>query len=154
MEFTINDQIRELFLSCGMGFILGFYYEIFRVPRLVLRSGKKALFFQDFFFCLSAAVITFLFSLAVMDGRLRLYLFLGEAIGFAAYYFTVGRLVVRFSVTAVNFVRLFIAKAWSVISVPLCRFIDIVYSCCNKTVEIIKLTAKKATSILKNVGLQ
>lgn len=92
MEITLQEQMHQFFLSCGMGFVLGLWYELFRIPRLILNSGRRAVFFQDLLFFLTAAVLTFLFSLAVMDGRLRFYLFLGEAIGFASYYRTVGRL--------------------------------------------------------------
>ena len=66
MEITINDQMRELLLSCGMGFILGLYYECFRVPRLIMHVSKTALFIQDIVYFLSAAVLIFLFSLAIM----------------------------------------------------------------------------------------
>ena len=95
MEMTNGQQLNELFLSCGMGFLLGAYYDLFRVIRLVMRPGKRAIFFQDVFFFLSSAVVTFLFSLSVMDGELRFYLFLGLIAGFFAYYFTIGRVVVR-----------------------------------------------------------
>ena len=95
MEMTNGQQLNELFLSCGMGFLLGAYYDLFRVIRLVMKPGKRAIFFQDVFFFLSSAVVTFLFSLSVMDGELRFYLFLGLIAGFFAYYFTIGRAVVR-----------------------------------------------------------
>ena len=77
MEMTNGQQLNELFLSCGMGFLLGAYYDIFRVIRLVMRPGKRTIFFQDLFFFLSSAVVTFIFSLSVMDGQLRFYLFWG-----------------------------------------------------------------------------
>ena len=101
MEMTNGQQLNELFLSCGMGFLLGAYYDIFRVIRLVMRPGKRTIFFQDLFFFLSSAVVTFIFSLSVMDGQLRFYLFLGLLTGFFAYYFTIGRVVMRFSQAAV-----------------------------------------------------
>ena len=101
MEMTNGQQLNELFLSCGMGFLLGAYYDIFRVIRLVMRPGKRTIFFQDLFFFLSSAVVTFIFSLSVMDGQLRFYLFLGLLAGFFAYYFTIGRVVMRFSQAAV-----------------------------------------------------
>ena len=109
MEITIGEQLNQLFLSCGMGFLLGLYYDVYRVARLVIRAGKRWIFVQDLLFFLTSAVFTFLFALAVMEGRLRFYLFFGEALGFSAYYFTIGRVVMRFAgvVTAV------VVKAWN-----------------------------------------
>ena len=95
MEITNGQQLNELFLACGMGFLLGAYYDLFRVIRLVMRSGKRAIFFQDLMFFISSAIVTFLFSLSVMDGELRFYLFAGLTGGFFAYYLTIGRVVIH-----------------------------------------------------------
>lgn len=95
MEITNGQQLNELFLSCGLGFLLGAFYDIFRVMRLVMKPGAKAVFVQDMVFFLTSAIATFLFALAVMDGELRFYLFIGLIAGFCAYYFTIGRLVMR-----------------------------------------------------------
>lgn len=93
MGITNSGQLSGLFLSCGLGFLLGAYYDVFRVARLIMRSSKRVVFFQDMFFFLSSAVVTFFFALTVTGGALRFYLFLGSFIGFAAYYVTVGRVV-------------------------------------------------------------
>lgn len=118
MEITVSEQLTQLFLSCGMGFLLGAYYDVYRVIRLVMRSGKRWIFVQDLLFFLTAAVLTFLFSLAVMEGRLRFYLFLGELLGFSAYYFTIGRVVVRFAgVVTAAIVRIWTAF-WRLLFLP------------------------------------
>lgn len=95
MQFTNNEQLYELFLCGGLGFLLGVYYDVFRVARLILRPSKGIIFVQDVFFFFSSGVVTFLFSLTVTGGALRLYVFTGLLIGFAAYYFTIGRVVMR-----------------------------------------------------------
>ena len=50
MGLTNGGQLTGLFLSCGLGFLLGLYYDGFRVARLVMRSSKRVIFFQDLFF--------------------------------------------------------------------------------------------------------
>ncbi|MDD3692419.1 MAG: spore cortex biosynthesis protein YabQ [Oscillospiraceae bacterium] len=149
MEITINDQMRELLLSCGMGFILGLYYECYRVPRLVMRISKTALFIQDIVYFLSAAVLTFLFSLAIMDGRLRFYLFLGEAIGFAVYYFTVGRLVGRIAVIVVNAVKFLCIKLSKIITAPFKLLIGLIYSGFFLLLDFLKKIVHKFIIFLK-----
>lgn len=111
METSLAVQLQQCFLSCGLGFLLGLYYDVFRIARVIVPPSHRALFLQDIFFFASSAVITFLFSLAVMEGRLRLYLFLGEAAGFFAYYFTLGRVVTGLAVRAVAAVL----RAWKVL---------------------------------------
>ncbi len=118
MEITVSEQLTQLFLSCGMGFLLGAYYDVYRVIRLVMRSGKRWIFVQDILFFLTSAVLTFLFSLAVMEGRLRFYLFFGELLGFSAYYFTIGRVVMRFAGAVTSAIVRMWNAFWHVLSLP------------------------------------
>ncbi len=99
MGFHNTEQIRELFLAGGMGFLLGAYYDVFRVLRCLLKPGDLRVFWQDVLFFVTSAGAVFLFALAVTDGVLRVYLYIGLVAGFAAYRYTVGRAVVH-TVTA------------------------------------------------------
>lgn len=95
MGITNSGQLQELFLAGGLGFLLGAFYDVFRVIRLMMRPSARVIFFQDLLYFTLSSVITFLFALAVTGGELRFYLFLGLVTGFMAYYFTVGRAVMR-----------------------------------------------------------
>lgn len=95
MGITNGGQLNELFLAGGLGFLLGGFYDVFRVIRLMMKPSAKWVFVQDLLFFSVSAVITFLFALAVNGGEMRLYLFLGLIIGFVAYLCTLGRVVVR-----------------------------------------------------------
>ena len=95
MGFHNAELLRELFLSGGMGFLLGAYYDVFRVLRCLLKPGALRVFWQDIVFCVTSAGWVFLFALAVTDGILRVYLFAGLLAGFLAYRYTVGQIVVR-----------------------------------------------------------
>ncbi len=102
MGFTNFEQVRELFLSCGMGFLLGAYYDVFRILRRVLRPGAVRVFWQDLVFFITAAFMIFLFAMAVNDGVLRVHLFAGLVAGFFAYRYTVGRAVVHLVTAVIN----------------------------------------------------
>ena len=97
MTVTNVHQLQQLLLSGGFGFLLGIYYELFRLWRLWFRSSPRAIFFQDLVFFVTASAATFLFDLCLSGGMFRLYLFLGIGLGFAVYYVTVGRLVMSVS---------------------------------------------------------
>lgn len=93
MGFTNPEQLRDVFLCGGMGFLLGLYYDGFRLFRLFVRPPRWAVFLQDVCYCVTAAVVIFLFALAVTDGQLRLFLPVGLLVGFLAYRQTVGRVL-------------------------------------------------------------
>ncbi len=93
--FANGAQLNELFLSGGMGFLLGAYYDVFRVIRQLIRPGTVRVFFEDVLYFTSSALITFLFLLAVNGGVFRVYVCVALAAGFVAYRYTVGRVVVK-----------------------------------------------------------
>ncbi len=105
MGFTNVEQLRELFLCGGMGFLLGAYYDVFRLLRLLLPSPAAVVFAEDCVFFTTSAGAVFLFALAVTDGVLRIYLFVGLAAGFFAYRCTVGRTLLRLISRLVRFLR-------------------------------------------------
>jgi len=139
MGFTNAVQLRDVFLSCGMGFLLGAYYDVFRILRCILRPGAVSVFWQDMLFFLTAAPLVFLFALAVADGVVRLYLFAGLVAGFFAYRYTVGRAVVRFVTTVI---------AWlSRMGCRLCGLIRVLFGAlraiCCKLAEKVRKNLKK-----------
>ena len=94
MLFDNGGQLVRLFLSAGFGLWLGVYYDIFRLIRVLLKPGRRAVFAQDTAFFAGAAVFTFLFALWITNGEMRAYIWGGAATGFAAYRLTLGRVFV------------------------------------------------------------
>ncbi len=83
-----------LFLrSCLLGAGFGVVYDGFRILRLFLPSGEKITFIEDGLFFLILSAANFLFFLSHTYGELRLFLLIGEALGFSIYYLTAGRAV-------------------------------------------------------------
>lgn len=112
MEWSNSGQLYNLFLSCGFGFLVGAYYDVFRVIRLMLPCRRGAVFFQDVFFFVTFAAATFLFDLTLTGGQLRFYLFIGMGAGFAAYHFTLGRFVMAFARTILQAIGCFFRLIW------------------------------------------
>ncbi len=132
-------QVRELFLSCGMGFLLGAYYDVFRILRCILRPGTVRVFWQDVLFFLTAAPLVFLFALAVTDGVMRFYLLAGLVVGFFAYRYTVGLAVVRFVTAVIDVLSRVGRRLHDVIRVPY----DALCSICRNLVEKMRKNLKK-----------
>lgn len=102
MGFENSEQLRELFLSAGMGFCLGAYYDVFRIIRRWLRPSAWRVFFQDCLYAVTAALFTFLFTIALNGGELRTYVLFGLSLGFFAYRRTVGRMAVKVTETVLR----------------------------------------------------
>lgn len=151
MGFTNAEQLWEAFLSGGMGFLLGAYYDVFRIWRKILHSSAVAVFFQDCCFFATSAVALFLFSLAMTDGVVRVYVLAGAAAGFVAYRHTVGNVLLR----TVSFVlnRLHRGKVWlcRVLSIPFLWLKTLLGSACGKVWKKCRKIEKKSKEISKKV---
>ena len=86
MEVTLSSQLLSLGISALVGLALAVVYDVFRVTRILFRTGKIAMYVQDILYGIAAAFITFLLALAVNSGEIRFYIIGGELIGMAVYF--------------------------------------------------------------------
>ena len=96
-EIHSTDQTVTFMLSWALGGLLCAVYDILRGWRSSLHSGVLAVFFQDTFFGIFASVTTFLFLLARSCGEIRLYVLVGEAIGFVLFRMSFSGVLLAFS---------------------------------------------------------
>lgn len=89
------EQLRVFLYACGFGFFLGAVYTLFRFFRVLLQDGARAYTVSDFLFSLCAGILIFLFSLSVLNGKLRGYVFFGILLGFLLYLYTFGAVLGR-----------------------------------------------------------
>lgn len=80
--------------SIALGAGIGLFYDIFRVARIALPHRAVAVAAEDVLFWTAAAFLTFLFFFCTDGGRIRIFLLIGEGIGFTLWYFTLGVVVV------------------------------------------------------------
>ncbi len=92
-ELTVGRQVLQFLATCGLGFLLGLYYECFKAVRLWSPPSVCVCIVQDIFFCVSSAVITFFVLLGLADGNMYPYLFIGEGVGFFVFYGSLGNVV-------------------------------------------------------------
>lgn len=116
----LSVQTEIFLLSLGFGFLLGILYDVFRTLRLVISRTAGFTVFMDILYFLLCAFLVFFFNLIVDEGKIRLYVLLGDMLGWLIYYFSLGEISVRVS----NRIILSSRKLFGVVSKP---FIRIVY---------------------------
>lgn len=82
-----SEQLLTIVYSAGIGFALGFIYEILRLIFYLLSgSDKKFTLLRDIIFLLFVFTVTFFFFLVRCNGKVTFYAVSGEALGgFAAF---------------------------------------------------------------------
>jgi len=121
----IADQTRLFLHSLGFGFSLGVLYDLFRVVRLAVapRGRRGYLLAQDIVYSVICTVLSFFFFLAVGDGALRGFAFIGEILGWLVYYFSLGAVAMRVSEWLVVRLRRFSRAALRLLTSPFLRFL-------------------------------
>ncbi len=94
MEWMGHQQILLLCQSVGLGICLGFVFSLCNTVSKS-RRHRRLMFICDALFFVIASLITFFFSLAIMDGQLHPLLFGGCLVGFVLQHITIGRYLSR-----------------------------------------------------------
>lgn len=151
MEYilSLSTQVVSFLYSLGFGLIIGILYDLLRVIRIVLSFSKTATYVTDFLFSVTASIMTFLFCLSVTNGEVRLYIILGEFIGFAVFYFSFGSVAVKFSEKSVRKIAKAFKKVFGFIFTPFIKIFVVIHMKFSKNLKKLKKKAKKLKKIHK-----
>ena len=101
----LADQTEIFLCSLGFGFLLGILYDVFRILRIIFMKSKSFTFFADLLYFAVCAFLTFCFIMVVDSGRVRLYVALGEILGWLIYYFSFGAIAIRLTNAVAHFLK-------------------------------------------------
>lgn len=115
---SLASQTRGFLLSLGFGFIMGIFYDLFRIIRISISKGKIATIISDILYCIFLCFSLFLFYLTINEGEIRLYLLLGAGAGFCVYYFSLGVIIFSFSERIISTIKKIFIKIFKTLSFP------------------------------------
>lgn len=136
----IGAQTEIFFFSLGFGFLLGILYDVFRTVRIIISDAKGFVIATDLIYFAVCSFLIFCFNLVVDNGRVRVYVVLGEILGWMIYYFSFGTVAIRLT----NAVNRFLKKK---ILLPMRSFFALfrrkTVILCEKKKKYLKNTIKK-----------
>lgn len=141
MEYIqgLNAQTRIFFYSLGFGFLLGILYDVFRTVRLIISNSKSFVIFMDLLYFAVCAFLVFCFNMVVDSGHIRIYVVLGEILGWLIYYFSFGAIAIR----AGNAVKKFIVRLANTVFKPFKRFFAFIKRKNNRLTQFFKKIIRK-----------
>lgn len=153
MEYIvgISSQTKNFLFSLGFGAIIGAFYDFLRIVRICLSDSLKLLYIFDFLFVFISAIATFLFCLGTTDGEIRLYIILGEILGFLIYYFSFGIIAVRFSEKTVLKIKTLLSSFFSRLLSPFQKLIAIIEKSAKKLLKKAKMLLQRHKALLYNL---
>lgn len=135
-----DNLLFQIACALAVGIGLGAVYDVFRIIRCAFfvfssengekrqKNGKNQAFFETFLQLILDLLFSIVYTIVIVllvyylnNGAVRLYILCLAVIGFFAYYFTVGRLVMRISDAIIRFTK------WLVLSAVRCVYRFLLY---------------------------
>ncbi len=85
MEFTLSALVWAFVYSVPLGAAFAVMYEPVRLLHLCGFRSKLCYFVCDVLFMLLCGIITYLFSIVMLEGRVRFFVIVGEIVGFCVF---------------------------------------------------------------------
>lgn len=141
MEYIqgLNVQTEIFLYSLGFGFLLGILYDVFRTVRMIISNAKSFVIFMDLLYFAVCAFLIFCFNMVVDSGRVRIYVALGEGLGWLIYYFSFGAIALKAGNAVISFFR----RLFSVIFKPFGRIFTVLKRKMRRLIGFFKKTTKK-----------
>lgn len=111
-------QLNVLLMSVGMGAVIAVIYDIYKVLHKLIFKTYRGVIVKDIIFCFTAALLWFVFLLAVNFGRMRFYLLFGAVSGFCCWYFSLSTVFVSVFFSVLNKVQSLFIIFGRLISMP------------------------------------
>ncbi|GBF32153.1 spore cortex biosynthesis protein [Desulfocucumis palustris] len=91
----LAEQIYLFIMLLTAGMLAGFCYDLYKMTRSKLRLKKTGTFLGDIFFWLFLTCVSFYLLLRLNAGEVRIYVFLGLALGTLLYMQLMGKTTYR-----------------------------------------------------------
>ena len=119
---SMPGQAQLFLLSVCFGAVIGLLFDLFRILRKTLPHPAFLIQLEDLIFWLAVTGLMFYFLLNENFGEIRLFTLLGAALGAILYFYTLSRIIMKVSVTVIEFLKRVIGTAVRILLTPL-RFL-------------------------------
>ena len=147
MEYDFLQQSFSFLLSLLLGLSYWIFYEFLKLIRFAFNIKGVLLFIIDLLFMIICSVATFFFSLAFLNGSVRVFIILGIATSFFVTHFTIGMYFHKVLSALVNIIKRFFNKNINLFKIIIKLLLKILYKVLYNMFEKIC----KFVSFFKNV---
>lgn len=103
----MQNQAYTFIIFVLNGFIIGIFFDIFRILRKGFKTPDVITYMQDIAFWILSGLIILYSIFKFNSGELRLFIFIGVLLGIWAYILVLSKLFINMSVHIINFIKKF-----------------------------------------------
>ena len=178
MEISMSQQLSAIIISLITGVILGAIYDVVRIIRCILgvkyteirpkislfkNKPKKSLrisgltesliiHITDVLFFIVCGIIIAITVYFSNSGRVRWFIYFFCVLGFLAYYFTVGKIVIKLSGTITEILKTAVYSFVYLLFYPFFPIVSIIKGVTHKMIEgckVRRINEKKKKDLIK-----
>lgn len=150
----VINQVYLFFIFIINGILIGLLFDFFRIARKVFNTNDVVTYIEDTLFWILAGAIV-LYSIFVFNnGELRLFMFLGIALGAFVYMLFVSYYIIKINVKLINMIK----KVLVICMIPFSFIYKILHKIFLKPVTFLFINIRKsftnfANKIYKNIKI-
>lgn len=142
----IMNQIYLFFIFIANGIFIGILFDFFRILRKSFKTSDIITYFEDLLFWILTGTSILYFIFVFNNGEIRLFMFLGIAIGVTLYMLIFSSFFIKINVTIITFLKNVISKILGIILIPF-KFIKKLFF---KPISFIFINIRKSSTNLYN----
>lgn len=119
MILSMSGQARLFLLTIAIGFFIGFVYDVFRIIRKTFHHPDFLTQLEDVLYWLLVTFVMFYFMLNKNYGEIRAFSIIGAFLGMGIYFLTLSFLVMKVSLTVIDFLKKVLSAMLTIILFPL-----------------------------------
>ena len=123
MNTFFYSQIGIFLIYLISGVLICLLYDIFRAIRKTVKTPDIVTYMEDAVFWIIVAVFLIYLIFILKSGEIRFFMFLAICLGSIAYYFTLSKYFMKFSVHILTFIKVIIKKIITILLIPLKLFL-------------------------------
>ena len=98
MEDIINNQLGLFLMYLASGILICLLFDIFRALRKAIKTSDLVTYIEDTIFWILASCFLLYLTFILNSGKIRLFIFIGLALGCSLYYFTISKYFMKITV--------------------------------------------------------
>ena len=147
---TNQGYLFLIFIANGI--LIGFLFDFFRILRRAFKTGDIITYIEDLLFWILTGVIILYSIFTFNNGEIRLFLFLGIAIGIITYITFLSSYVIKVNVAIINFFKKIFKLIFSILITPFKLIYKFLKKIFYKPISFITINLRKnSTNLYKYI---
>lgn len=146
----ITNQAFLFLVFVVIGLIIGLLFDIFRILRISFKTKDFVTYIEDILFWIITGILV-LYSIFIFNnGEIRLFIFIGIAIGVILYIMLFSSFIIKYSVYIINFIKKVVRVVLKIIVIPIKCLIKVFKKIFFKPISFVTINIRKIIDKLIN----